>query len=462
MMGAQTLKTLASLPGFGSFFRVAGTLCCPRLFYGVGGAVLKVFCLVPATEMRKRGDMRTAAVAFVVVSVLGLNGSRMFAQSLTILASTDYAVIGNPNGDLIADANGNLYGTASWGAANGLGTIFEYSPASKTVTPLVTFNGTNGANPYGGLLADGAGNMYGTTFGGGTTPTGGPSNLGTVFEVSAATHALTTLVSFNGSNGATPHGGLVPDASGNLYGTTQIGGIGGINGGGTVFQLSAASHTLTTLASFSGGNGQNPTAGVIVDASGNIYGTTLVGGALDHGTLFEIPAATHTLTTLVTFGGTNGANPDSELINGASGSLYGTTNDTVFRYDPATATLTTLYRFSGADGTGPNGPLVMNAAGNLYGTTFAGGAYDDGTLFELDTATGTLTTLVTFDGSNGYLPAGGLLAVGNGNFYGATAGGGEYGSGTIFEFSLPEPSFRSLFLVGLAYVAVRRRRRRLN
>ena len=234
----------------------------------------------------------------------------------------------DPQAGLVADASGNLYGTTVWGTGN-YGTIFAIDAISHAQTTLATFQGGDGANPYGSLIFDASGNLYGTT------SYGGANDYGTVFEVAAGSHALTTLATFTGANGAGSIAGLIADASGNLYGTTYFGGS---SDSGTVFEVTAGSHALTTLATFTGANGAGPAASLIVDASGNLYGTTAEGGATDQGTVFEVAAGSHALTTLATFTGANGANPRASLIFDASGNLYGTTRfGSVFELSPASS-----------------------------------------------------------------------------------------------------------------------------
>ena len=147
----------------------------------------------------------------------------------------------------------------------------------------------------------------------GTTSDGGANNAGTVFQVAAGTHLLTTLVSFNlKTNGSSPTVGLIADASGNLYGTTELGGNLSLNlgqGFGTVFKVAAGTHALTNLVSFDGTNGATPLSGLIADANGNLYGTTRDGGLYGMGTVFEVAASTHVLSTLATFNGANGLSP---------------------------------------------------------------------------------------------------------------------------------------------------------
>jgi uncharacterized repeat protein (TIGR03803 family) len=321
-----------------------------------------------------------------------------------------------PVGSLIADSNGNLYGTTNSGGAFWNGTVFEVASGSHTLTTLVSFNGTNGSNPGAGLIFDSAGNLYGITSAGGT------NNDGTVFEVAAGTNALITLASFNGTNGNSPEASVIFDAAGNLYGTTSGGGA---NNDGTVFVVAAGTHTLTTLAAFNGTNGQYPHGSPIFDAAGNLYGTTLQGGANGGGTVFEVAATTHTLTTLVSFNGTNGNSPRAGLLFDAAGNLYGTTygggyygDGTVFEVAASTHALTTLATFNGTNGSSPYAGLILDTSGNLYGTTTAGGSSSDGTAFEVAAATHTLTTLASFNGTNGGDLYSGLIFDSAGNLCG--------------------------------------------
>jgi len=224
---------------------------------------------------------------------------------LTTLVSFNGTNGADPAAVLTADATGNLYGTTFIGGANNHGTIFEVAAGTGALTTLVSFNGTNGDGPHGTLTADSMGNLYGMT------GYGGANNKGTVFELAAGNRALTTLVSFDGTNGVGPTGDLTADAAGNLYGTTSHGGV---TGSGTVFELAAGTRALTTLVTFDGPNGVGPTGDLTADAAGNLYGTTAGGGTGGFGTVFEIAAGTRALTTLVRFSATNGANPWAEGI----------------------------------------------------------------------------------------------------------------------------------------------------
>ncbi len=216
---------------------------------------------------------------------------KLSGASLTTLAATTSfpgSFAEHAGASLVAGPNGVLYGTNSAGGQYGQGIVFSLSgPNYATLTVLATFNGSNGAFPQGGLALDKAGNVYGTT------STGGPNGDGSVFELSGAKHAkLTTLVSFASSDphGAEPQGSLLIDAAGRIFGTNSTGG--GASRSGTVFEISANHAAITVLHSFNGGtDGAEPTAGLVNDSSGVLYGTTTGGGTSGKGTVFRIDGA---------------------------------------------------------------------------------------------------------------------------------------------------------------------------
>jgi uncharacterized repeat protein (TIGR03803 family) len=241
----------------------------------------------------------TAAFALVVLVVLGPAGRGMAADyTLTTLASFNGLNGVYPVGGLILDARGNLFGTAEFGGAGNLGTVFMVPAGTRSISTLASFNYTNGANPLGGLALDARGNLFGTAANGGFNF--GGTGRGTAFEIAAGSGSITTLASFDYTNGAYPAGELILDARGNLFGTTANGGA---DGRGTVFEIAAGSSSITTLASFNGANGTNPLGGLILDARGNLFGTAAAGGAYGLGTIFELsPAAVPEPASLVLLG----------------------------------------------------------------------------------------------------------------------------------------------------------------
>ena len=360
------------------------------------------------------------------------------------------------------------------------GTLFTTVAKPVTLSTLVTFNGANGAEPFGSLIADADGNLFGTTVNGGATYGQGPQQrgYGTVFEIAKTAHGYAstpiTLVSFNNANGAAPLA-LIADADGNLFGTTITGGPYGYedipNYDGTVFEIAKTAdgyaNTPTTLVNFNGANGRNPQGSLIADAHGDLFGTTAAGGEYGYGTVFEIAKTAHgyasTPTTLVSFNIIDGNEPLA-LIADAHGNLFGTTYSggaygpygygTVFEIAKTAHgyanTPTTLVNFNDTNGSGPTS-LIADAQGDLFGTTAYGGnlktnaPFGDGTVFEIaKTATGyasTPTTLVSFNGTDGASPFGTLIADAYGNLFGTTflggttAVGGSSGFGTVFEIA---------------------------
>lgn len=311
--------------------------------------------------------------------------------------------------------------------------------------------GNDGAGPASGLIIDGDKNLFGTT------QAGGANGQGTVFRIG---HDLTetVLYAFKGgkADGAQPHGGLAVDGLGNLYGTTYRGGVGSK---GAAFVL-APDGTETVLHGFLGKkhrDGDSPNAGLVFDAAGNLYGTTIYGGHGSNsgfGTIFELPVG-GAYSVIHPFGNEVGGyypfSPFGALIQDAGGNLYGTTAfggtgecagncGTVFEL-PASGKLIVLYPFQGqSDGAEPMSRLFRDPAGNLFGTTFAGGGSVScfqgcGTVFEISTS-GSETVLHAFSGgSDGSQPSSGVIMDKDGNLYGVTSLGGDGGVGVVFEIA---------------------------
>ncbi len=360
---------------------------------------------------------------------------------------------------LISDGAGNFYGTTSEGGGYDSGAAFKLAPANGghwTESLVHNFgSGLDGATPAGGLILDNSGNFYGTT------TAGGVHDVGTVFEISPKqgggwTEQALHFFNLNGTDGGYPYSGVVFDASGNLYGTTQAGGT---TGNGTVFRLSprqGGGWTEHVLYSFiaNGQDGISPYGGLTVDAHGNLYGTTKLGGSLGEGTVFELSpgsGGSWIETVLYSLGGTAGAFPVAGLIFDMSGNLYGTTTSggssgvgTVFELSPQSNgswTETVLYSFDAIHGSAPNGSLTFfGSPAALYGTTSSGGANNAGTVFELTPMQGgtwSETDLHDFNPSSGDGNAAqaGVIFDANGNLYGTTANGGSEGDGVVFEIT---------------------------
>lgn len=404
----------------------------------------------------------------VAVAVLTLGTAAMaqakFRTLHTFTAGTDGR---SPMGQLVEDKSGNIYGTTINGGTTDWGTIFEISPSGSSwkESVLYSFIGNDGdqQGPSSNLVIDGNGKLFGTTF------WGGFENAGTVFELSPPSGSgdawsETTIYRFDGTVGANP-GGLILGRGGALYGTTLWGQTAYELRPPVVF---GRSWSAKKLFEFNGGSGDGPLyqgGPMIPDKQGNLYGTTYLGGAYGEGEVFELsPPATGrgawTESVLYSFGSyeDDGLVPTGAVVMDAAGNLFGTTEagganslGGVFELRPPAAqgeqwTETLLHSFAGgSDGEAPFAGLVIDKAGNLYGVTELGGTgtcYSPdntgcGTVFEVSpvgNGTWTASILHNFQGtSDGEFPYGGLMMNGLGHLLGTTSGGGEYGDGTVFE-----------------------------
>jgi hypothetical protein len=424
-----------------------------------------------------------------------------------------------PQGGVVFDSVGNLYGTTSRSGSegcplSGCGTVFEISPPSKkggawTETTLYTFQGisgskTDGAVPVGGVIIDEQGNLYGTTGYGGNGPcklSGSTTGCGIVYELSPPTQqggqwTYTILYNFQGGkDGQFPWGNLLFDKKGNLYGATQFGGGKGTTCDpfypycGTVFRLApptqnGSAWTEKVLHSFKGGNkgkrdgeGSEPNGGLALGSSDAIYGTTVYGGkeaggcdggdgGIGCGTVFELApppkkGGKWTATVLWRFSGQDGATPTAGPVFDESGNLYGSAsaggnqgNGGIFELKKPVGksqswNANVLYLFeTGSGGAGPEGSLILDGSGNLYGTTYYGsGSELQGSVFRLNephqnSGTWTINYLHGFvKPPDGMFPASGLVFDGSGNLYSTTQEGGNgtacgrAGCGGVFELN---------------------------
>lgn len=331
-----------------------------------------------------------------------------------------------PGGKLVLDAQGNLYGAAGFAGdlnacfQQGCGVVYKLTPTSSgfwAQTVLHTFEGgTDGITPISVVL-DGNGNVFGLTVDGGGYSCSGGQQCGTLFELSPSsggTWTETILHTFTGgSDGGVPLGSLTFDAHGNLFGTTDAGGVVSTLctvGCGTVFELSPTSGgwSFNTIYDFVYARGANPDGSLVIDASGNLYGATYSGGKKYSycpggcGVVYELSptASGWTQTLLHAFSGPDGSLTQTGLTMDAHGNLFGATTTggdsactsgyqvgcgVIFELSPASGghwTYDHLYVFQGYDGYYPNGPLLLDASGNIFGTTVEGGS-GFGNMYEL-------------------------------------------------------------------------------
>jgi uncharacterized repeat protein (TIGR03803 family) len=295
-----------------------------------------------------------------------------------------------PNGGLLK-TGATIYGTTTAGGASGQGTVFKLVGTTETV--LYSFAGGNdGAVPQSGLVMDAGGNLYGTT------NQGGPAGTGTVYELVAPSHPNGTwkekvLYAFGASpDGANPIGSVAFDAKGNLYGTTSAGGA---NGYGTIFELKASKWTETTLHDFQNGNdGGTPYAGIVGDMKGNLYGAATQGGVNGGGTTFQLTPAGNgwNFNVLASQPGWGISGDERNVLVDSAGNVYGTTHcdgtnsaGTIYEISPSGNgwNYSLLYTFNGGgDGVYSISNLVMKN-GKLFGTTIYGGAHSAGDVFEI-------------------------------------------------------------------------------
>lgn len=309
----------------------------------------------------------------------------------------------NPQSSLIMDPAGNLYGTAPTGGTYGEGVLFEITPAGQETVLYSFTGGADGGQPMGPLSRDTEGNLYGTTYIGGGSSFCGYQTCGVVFRVSPA-GVYTVLHSFSGPDGAHPSAALLRDSHGNLYGATSEGGpvpytANGYSGCGVVFTLDPSGKE-TLLYSFTGQTDGCGPSGLAEDSSGKFYGTTVLGGSTN---CYE-----------------------------GCGVIYEVTREGKFNVD---------YTFTGGtDGAQPQGGLVQGTSGQFYGTTGTGGTSGAGTIFAFDRKNGH-KVLYSFGGlyvvpPDAGAPSGVPVPDNVGNLFGGAFSGGAYNYGAIFGFSI--------------------------
>ncbi len=423
--------------------------------------------------LRKRSSFGLKAALAICAAGMLVAGTLASAQKASVLYSfhTNGKDGYEPYAGLVIDAAGNLYGATSTGGVYNGGTIFELSPNesggwTRKILHQFTLYGRGGYNPEGTLILDAAGNLYGTTV------YGGSLNQGTVFELTQTPDGSwkeKVLYSFGGfeSDGVLPYSGVTFDAAGNLYGTTLEGGT--WCSCGTVFELSPTAgggwkEKILHRFQINGVDGINPVGGVILDAAGNLYGTASEGGDPQCvgnselpgcGAVFELLPnldGTWTETVLYAFSANfwDGVSPYSSLAFDRAGNLYGTTfdggrggNGTVFeliREKDGSWTEKIAHAFGqrAMDGGEPYAGVTIDSAGNVYGTTIFAGGYVTGMVFELTPMPDgdwLETVLHRFKGTDGTEPFAGVTLDAGGNLYGTTGSGGPNGGGTVFKIT---------------------------
>jgi uncharacterized repeat protein (TIGR03803 family) len=384
--------------------------------------------------------MASAALPLALVLVLAaVTIYPAQGQTFTVLYNFKGSPDGaNPYAGLILDEVGNLYGTTYAGGSSKYGTVFEVNNAGKE-TVLHSFAGafSDGSFPDGGLVRDANGNLYGTTEAGGTYRSG----YGTVFKVSK-NGKETVLYSFvGGSDGCYPVGTPAVDKRGTLYGTTF--GCGGSNVG--IMWKVGINGAETVLHTFGGLDGAAPVGDMVWDVKGNLYGLTQDGGTHNEGVLYQGYAGGG-VTVLHSFdgcfNGIDGCSPVGSPAVDTKGNLYGATsgcgssNKGIVWKVSKKRKETIMHNFAGgsSDGMEPGAGVIIDAKGNLYGTTTAGGASNNGVVYEVSTK-GVLTVLHSFTGSDGQSPYGALIMDAKGNLYGTAEAGGSKGYGTVWKLT---------------------------
>ena len=455
VLGRNQLNATASVPGAFTYSPPAGTVL------NAGTNTLQaVFVPTDTVDYNSATSTVSLVVQPAPLTVAANNASRSYGQTNPVFGG---ALVGVTNGDnitatytsiatsnspagtypitpLLADPNGRL---ANYAVTTNTGTLTITAAVCPTITltPNTLTDITNGL-PYSQTITPtGGAGPYAFSVAGGSLPPGLALNTSV---------SLTTLANFTNPDGEHPNSALTLGSDGNYYGLTQYGGS---NSQGTVFRVTT-NGVLTTLASFNGTNGNESVgqsggqyylSALVLGTDGNLYGTTPYGGNLNlnsgygDGTVFKVNT-NGVLTTLAVFGGTNGSSPFAGVVQGNDGNFYGTTagggsggNGTIFRVT-TNGMLTTLVSFNITNGAYPQAGLSLATDGTFYGTTWGGGSSNAGTIFQM-TPGGVLTTLVSFNSTNGAYPQAGLTLGVDGCFYGTTTYGGSSNLGSVFRLT---------------------------
>jgi uncharacterized repeat protein (TIGR03803 family) len=406
----------------------------------------------PSTSGKRIYRFDTLAQIATVAAILAIvvfTAAASMAQTFTVLHTFQGGNDGEfPIAGLVHDARGTLYGTTKlggtgscpWSGNLGCGVVFTIDSEGKE-TILYSFpGGDDGQGPVGTLVRDADGNLFEPTIQGGNFFCLFPQRCGTLVKIDSA--GMETVLYrfdflFSGTATRNPLAGLVEDTAGNLYGTTF--------NDATIYRLGANGvfTPLYVFQEFSATDGANPLGSLVVDKNNNLYGITQLGGTTGNGTVFMLDQNGRE-TILHNFAASgDGRLPRGRLLRDATGNLYGTTfaggtfnKGTIFKLD-SSGQETVLYNFGAAkgDGANPSAGVILDSLGNLYGTTYLGGSSNNGTVFKLSPAE-RLTILHSFTGgADGAHPYADLDQDATGNLFGTTFDGGDPGFGTVFQLT---------------------------
>lgn len=379
------------------------------------------------------------ALLFSVLTAVALLPATPAAAQYLAIKSLALSDGNQSHSALVQDAGGMLYGTATFGGAHSVGSVFSVD-TSGNLTVLHSFSTTDGGSPYAGLVL-GQGFLYGTT------ETGGTNGFGTVFKIGTDGNNFSTIHNFDGMNeGGNPFGGLVQGSDTTLYGVTRNDGA---NGFGTVFTLDITGSTYNVIHTFgsTATDGSNPYAGLLLASDGFLYGTTEKGNAgSGFGTVFRMNTTGTTFSTIYTFKGpgmSDGQDPQAPLIDGGDGLIYGTTlfggtggSGTAYRLRTDGTSYQVIHAFTSTDGTDPEAALTRIVGGLLYGTT-SSGSTGGGTIFRM-TITGALFGVAhTCSSTSGSSPRGAVVQGQDLALYGTTSNGGSHSVGVVYQLVTP-------------------------
>ena len=353
-----------------------------------------------------------------------------------------------PYSSLIQASDGKLYGMTNFGGSDGYGVIFSFDIITGSYTKILDFNASTGVRPQGCLVQNSDGKLYGTT------SEGGNNFGGTIFSIDPLTHVFSKLYDFTNMNDGS--GSLIQTGVGMLYGTTRTGGS---SGNGTMFSFDPSSLAFNTVHEFDSSGGSAP-VGTLTEASdGKLYGVTNTGGSNNAGIIFSFELSAQTFLKLKDFDIPDGGSPTASLMRASDGSLYGSAGGgannagVIFSFDLSHSyTLLKTFGYS-KDGSNISGSLARANNGNLYGMCTNGGSNNLGVLFSFDVTSSTYTRLRDFDYVNGSYPYGSLVQASDGKLYGMTSRGGfdgdntgypDYDLGTIFSFDVTSGTYTRL------------------